>query len=394
MGGVDLPPATNDGKPRLMSVTIEYADDPRADDPASPICGMIEPMPWVRVLTSDDLIKIPNNGRLIQLGDVEIGRESGARLLAGFRSKVWMNLQGVQLFRASSEGGKLYDICVGWLEASRSGISLITNDACFLPDVRLMPWGDGSEFPNSGEAAVVIVGPDNKKLLHIRVIDPFGNVVGDTDEGRIPAAVDISAMKKQILAWMPPHVLLGDEKVQVLRWVYSLLPSWDFQLNPSVSIKGRTTIKGNTQVVGKLSAGSIETQLLASDTITSTKMYFTIHHPLNPDRANLIHACIEGPELGVYYRGEAKLKDGEAMVELPAYFEALTLRQGRTVLLTPILEGDRPVGTLAASRVEQGRFRVRGAGPGDPGQAFFWEVKAIRADVDQLEVERPMNVPT
>lgn len=113
---------------------------------------------------------------------------------------------------------------------------------------------------------------------------------------------------------------------------------------------------------------------------------FVIDHPADESR-RLEHASLEGPEIGVYYRGEAVLEDGEATVELPGYFEALTRAGNRTVLVTPRLGAGGEFTPLAASAVEDGRFRVAAAPGGDPAQAFFWEVKAIRGDLDELEVE-------
>jgi hypothetical protein len=120
---------------------------------------------------------------------------------------------------------------------------------------------------------------------------------------------------------------------------------------------------------------------------------FVIDHPLDaPDateRRQLIHAALEGPENGVYYRGEGRLADGAAIVELPEYFEALTCPQGRTVQLTPVFEDDEPVSPLAASRVRDGVFRVRTVDASPATHAFCWEVKAVRADLEPLAVEVP-----
>jgi hypothetical protein len=119
-------------------------------------------------------------------------------------------------------------------------------------------------------------------------------------------------------------------------------------------------------------------------TITGTAKNFRITHPLDATKY-LSHACLEGPENGVYYRGEAVTKDNFVEITLPSYFEALVREEGRTVLLTPILDDSKKsVGTLAASRVSYGKFTVYS---NVPDQAFYWEVKAIRADIDILEVE-------
>ena len=66
---------------------------------------------------------------------------------------------------------------------------------------------------------------------------------------------------------------------------------------------------------------------------------------------------------------------------LPDYFEALTREEDRTVLLTPI--GREPF-LMSCSEVVDGQFTVYGT---KPDGKFFWEVKAVRADLDRLEVE-------
>lgn len=52
--------------------------------------------------------------------------------------------------------------------------------------------------------------------------------------------------------------------------------------------------------------------------------------------------------------------------------------------LTPI-KGWSPL--FVADEIQEGRFSVKTAG-GSPNQRFYWEVKAVRADVDPLIVER------
>jgi hypothetical protein len=113
---------------------------------------------------------------------------------------------------------------------------------------------------------------------------------------------------------------------------------------------------------------------------------FRITHPLD-DSKQLVHACIEGPEIAVYYRGEDVTVDGICEITLPNYFEALTMETDRTVQVTALFEVDaEDFGQLAASRVAAGKFRVRSA---LDSQAFYWEVKAVRRDVAPLEVVTP-----
>jgi hypothetical protein len=121
--------------------------------------------------------------------------------------------------------------------------------------------------------------------------------------------------------------------------------------------------------------------------LTAHTKNFSIPHPLNRDRLRLIHSSLEGPEYAVFYRGQAKIEDGVATVTLPAYFEALTTEAGRTVQLTPLAEDDGPISALAASRVRDGAFTVRALDGSNPSQEFYWEVKAVRSDVETLAIE-------
>ncbi len=69
-------------------------------------------------------------------------------------------------------------------------------------------------------------------------------------------------------------------------------------------------------------------------------------------------------------------------------FEKLTVEGNRTVLLTPIVEqGTAAISNLASSYVIGGKFSVVMIGNANPSQKFFWEVKAVRADVPMLDVE-------
>jgi hypothetical protein len=118
-------------------------------------------------------------------------------------------------------------------------------------------------------------------------------------------------------------------------------------------------------------------------TVTGGTKNFRMVHPLDPTKY-LHHSVIEGPEAAVFYRGEGQTVGGILDITLPDYFEALTLPTDRSVLVTPLFEDDaEPFAQLAASRVVNGKFRVRSA---SDSQKFYWEVKAVRADVAPLEV--------
>jgi hypothetical protein len=113
---------------------------------------------------------------------------------------------------------------------------------------------------------------------------------------------------------------------------------------------------------------------------------FSISHPIKQGW-ELKHSVLEGPEIAVFYRGEGQLINGTVEIDLPDYFEKLTIDGNRTVLLTPIAETGIPISNLASTYVVDGKFSVVMIGNANPSQKFFWEVKAVRADVPLLDVE-------
>ena len=120
-------------------------------------------------------------------------------------------------------------------------------------------------------------------------------------------------------------------------------------------------------------------------TITSAGKTFRIPHPLD-DKRDLVHTCLEGPEWGVYYRGEVVTKEGSATVVLPNYFEALTYWENRTVQVSQVFDEEDELLTLvAAGRIKDGRFRIRTSAP---SAKVAWQVNAIRKFGDSaLEIE-------
>jgi hypothetical protein len=90
--------------------------------------------------------------------------------------------------------------------------------------------------------------------------------------------------------------------------------------------------------------------------ITYGTKTFVIDHPLDKEKY-LVHACLEGPEAGVYYRGTSFILPEAAFCEitLPHYADALA--NNFTVHITPVAEEASSV-ILTASRVTGGKFKV------------------------------------
>jgi len=113
---------------------------------------------------------------------------------------------------------------------------------------------------------------------------------------------------------------------------------------------------------------------------------FVIDHPTKQDNW-LVHACAEGPTSDVFYRGEAALENGIAVVTLPDYFEELTELAGRTIQITPIADDTGNAANLAVYPITNGKFMVEQTGGYiNKKQRFYWRVDAVRKNTE-FEVE-------
>jgi hypothetical protein len=103
---------------------------------------------------------------------------------------------------------------------------------------------------------------------------------------------------------------------------------------------------------------------------------FIINHPLVENKY-LIHACIEGPEAGVYYRGMGEISNNESVgINLPNYVDHLATEF--TVELTPIYSNhDKSHEKIyETSEVENNTFNVYGK-----NGRFYWTVYGKKNDI-------------
>jgi hypothetical protein len=119
--------------------------------------------------------------------------------------------------------------------------------------------------------------------------------------------------------------------------------------------------------------------------IYNTTKTFVIEHPIDEEKY-LVHACLEGPEAGVYYRGCDKIENNVSVcIDLPEYVSKLATEF--TVQITPIYDG-KNVKQYNTSKVEKGQFRVYG----ENGE-FYWFVYGkrqsilVEADKNKTEVK-------
>jgi hypothetical protein len=115
---------------------------------------------------------------------------------------------------------------------------------------------------------------------------------------------------------------------------------------------------------------------------------FQIDHPLDPEKKYLHHSFVESPDMKNVYDGAVTLDaGGEAVVELPDYFE--TVNMDFRYQLTCV-GGFAPV--YVAQEISGNRFAIAG---GRPGLKVCWQVTGVRRDPFaeanriQVEVDKP-----
>ncbi|MCW3816730.1 hypothetical protein ONA91_19985 [Micromonospora sp. DR5-3] len=301
-------------------------------------------------------------------------------------SKPYADL-GVRELRASSLRGRggLSLTAEGNFAVRASGGVTVVKDGSGNGDLTVQgnAWVNGNlTLPNwswiNGGTRLHIGGPERLYLLNAAGVHiGFGGVAGNDSgclfvQNRSSFGGDMTVTGK---------LMVGPATPPLASWSGGGISTWDLFASGAIYL-GLSESSGYTI---SLNAGS--------GVIKGKSKQFAIDHPLDPpdatQRRQLIHAAIEGPENGVYYRGEGRLSGGVATVELPAYFEALTRPEDRTVQLTPVFDDDEPVSPLAAGRVRDGAFRVHTVDGSPASHAFYWEVKAVRADLEPLAVEVP-----
>jgi hypothetical protein len=116
----------------------------------------------------------------------------------------------------------------------------------------------------------------------------------------------------------------------------------------------------------------------------STKS-FVIDHPNDKDKY-LVHACLEGPESGVYYRGKGEIKNNESVkIILPDYVEYIAYNF--TIQITPIYSGKKLEFPLQVSEIENNSFFVYG-----DNSKFNWLVHGKRHDIEIEPLKSKVDV--
>jgi hypothetical protein len=144
-----------------------------------------------------------------------------------------------------------------------------------------------------------------------------------------------------------------------------------------IGVRGVANVGNNAWAINGEStngyAGYFSGKVNVTGALTAGVKPFKIDHPLDPANKYLMHAAVESPDMKNIYDGVVVLDaGGEAVVELPEWFEALN-RDFRYQLTC--IGGVAPV--YIAEEVSDHRFRIAG---GAPGLKVSWQVTGIRKD--------------
>ncbi len=132
-------------------------------------------------------------------------------------------------------------------------------------------------------------------------------------------------------------------------------------------------------------AGYFEGDVEITGNLTKGSGSFLIDHPLDPENKLLRHNFVESPENLLIYRGMAALDStGEAVVEMPGYFESLAKEDEATVTLTSV---GRPFLTGYEWLSDHSSFKLYG----EPHREVSWVVYADRDDPVIHQLARPVE---
>jgi hypothetical protein len=153
------------------------------------------------------------------------------------------------------------------------------------------------------------------------------------------------------------------------------------------SITGLGAVEGFSS--GSARAGYFVGDVDVTGTLNAGSKNFRIDHPLDPANRYLYHASVESSEMMNIYADNVTLDAaGEALVELPGWFEALN--RSFRYQLTAV--GAPAPGLYVAEEIADHHFKIAG---GSAGLKVSWQVTAVRRDAFakahplQVDVEKP-----
>jgi hypothetical protein len=332
-------------------------------------------------------------------GDGTSGKQASYAVAIGFRAG--SSLQNVYSVAIGYETGKTsqssYAIAIGnsagGLNQTSNAIAIGNSAGLNTQAIECVAIGAlaGAQTPGSGAVAIgFLAGQSTQGMYSIAI----GHTTGVTNQGSSAVAIGISAG----LSGQGSHsVLIGSSAGRSGAGAFSVCVGHQagYGGGSSAFPAGSICISASSAPVSSgfvanacyikpirasgVSTGTALTYNATTSEITVSTKTFVIDHPDEPDTRYLVHTCLEGPEVGVYYRGQAQIEDGEGKVEvfLPKYVKNLIVAETASAIVTPIFNGKKVrslnVGEYSS---ERNSFFVYGDEPGK----FNWTFTASRGN--------------
>jgi hypothetical protein len=145
-----------------------------------------------------------------------------------------------------------------------------------------------------------------------------------------------------------------------------------------VTVEASSTANGrNNATAGTISCAVSKAALGSFASVSAPFKQFDIPHPTKGKGWRLAYAALEGPEMGVYYRGKTK----EKIIKLPEYWTELVHAESITVQLTPI---GKACSSLHVKKIEDNAITV---GHQASDLEYFYIIHGERKDLGDLIVE-------
>jgi hypothetical protein len=242
--------------------------------------------------------------------------------------------------------------------------SLFTSDSQVFPSTTITGCSFNQLDPSNNAVSPLI----SLNTLVVSAISPFtirnSQFISSTDVSYTQHIIDLSDVNNVIYL---EKNLFGSSANPLTSYVVngSSTDSVTYSANTIGGLVGNPDIPGSNiynPAIGTLTA-------LTLDSPTKT---FIIDHPIDSSRY-LVHGCVEGPEVGVYYRGKATILPTTTIttIRLPPYVPVFA--KDFTVQLTPLHTPGQPAAVYTTTEVVDGQFTVYG-----PPGSFFWHVHGSR----------------
>jgi hypothetical protein len=142
---------------------------------------------------------------------------------------------------------------------------------------------------------------------------------------------------------------------------------------------GSATANGGTETfrIRRNDVNVFGANFTVGGSITGNSKNFSIPHPTKEGK-RLVHSCLEGPEIGVYFRGRST----SATIEMPDYWDGLVHLDSMTVELTAVGPNQD---LYVASIADDGDVTV--GSNTDTALNYFYVIYGERKDLERLEVE-------